>query len=31
MRPTFKNIKINKINVTFCQKCVNYWHEHYAS
>jgi integrase len=31
IEPKFKNIKINKINVTFCQKCVNYWHARYES
>ncbi|KRM04463.1 hypothetical protein FC89_GL002144 [Liquorilactobacillus ghanensis DSM 18630] len=28
IEPKFKNIKIN---VTFCQKCVNYWHARYES
>lgn len=31
IKPTFKNIKINKINVAFCQKCVNSWHEKYRA
>lgn len=29
IKPKFGKLKIEKINVSFCQKSVNYWHKYY--
>lgn len=31
IKPRFKNVRVNKINVAFCQRNVNIWHEHYVN
>ncbi|MFT8610954.1 MAG: tyrosine-type recombinase/integrase [Liquorilactobacillus nagelii] len=31
IKPRFKNVRVNKINVAFCQRNVNHWHEHYRN